>query len=228
MIRKMRLRWIIGILLANICAVPFQGQYHVIPGKTNPASSAECLPETPARICQGTTEVDHCYAPPSDKDIIFGLEPRATPVGQLDGIELTLFTAMYSSCGSGTLTKYSLLMVRGGELVNLLPSVELSNQSDYKFWNLPEFSSLPVLVTADFIWDYTTIKKSNYIEETHSAPHRYRMNAYVYDTKSGRYLQKVRFDTTKMYSGQQDAEEINIVDAEKAVIMAKLRQNRTY
>jgi hypothetical protein len=172
--------------------------------------------------------VEHCFVPPSDKDLVFGLEPRATPVGHLDGIELTLFTAMYSNCGSGTLTKYALLTVRGRELVNLLPSVELSNQSDYKFWSLPEFSSLPILVTADFIWDYTTIRKPNFIEETHAAPHRYRINAYVYDAKSDRYLQKVRFDTTKMYSGQQDAEEINIVDAEKEVILAKLRQNRTY
>jgi hypothetical protein len=30
-----------------------------------------------------------------------------------------------------------------------------------------------------------------------------------------------------MYSGIQDAEEINIVDAEKAVILAKLQKNRT-
>jgi len=134
---------------------------------------------------------------------------------------------VYSACGSGTLTKFTLLTVRDGEFVNLLPDVELSNQSDYKLWSLPEFSSLPVLVTADFIWDYAAMQKSNYLEETHLASHRYRMNAYVYDTKSRRYLQRVHFDTSKMYSGIQDAEEINIVDAEKAVILAKLQKNRT-
>jgi hypothetical protein len=217
------MNWIIGVVLANVCVLPFQGQYHVMPGKSDPANSANCLPQTPASICLGATGMEHCYALPSDKDFIFGLEPRATPVGQLDGFELTLFTAMYSGCGSGTVTKFALLTVRNGEFVNLLPGVELSNQSDYKLWSLPELSNLPVLVTADFIWDYAAIRKSNFIEETHSAPHRYRMNAYVYDEKSSRYLLKVHFDTAKMYSGLQDAEEINIVDAEKSVILGKLR-----
>jgi hypothetical protein len=224
----MRFNWIIGVLLANVCVVPLQGQYHVIPGQTDPAKSIECFPQTPAQICLSATGTEHCYAPQSDNDFIFGLEPRAIPVGQLDGLELTLFTAMYSACGSGTLTKFTLLTVRNGEFVNLLPSVEISNQSDYKLWNLPEFSDLPVLVTADFIWDYASIRKSNYLEETHSAPHRYRVNAYVYDAKSSRYLQRVRYDTTKMYSGEEDAEAINVVDAEKTVILAKLRQNRPY
>jgi hypothetical protein len=224
----MRLYWFIGVVLANVCVIPFLGQYRVMPGKTDPANTADCLPQTPARICLGATGTEHCYALPSDNDFIFGLESRAIPVGQLDGLELTLFTATYSGCGSGTVTKFALLTVRNGEFVNLLPSVELSNQSDYKFWSLPEFSSLPVLVTADYIWNHEDIKKSNFIEETHSAPHRYRVNAYVYDDKSSRYLLKVHFDTAKMYSGVQDAEEINIVDAEKTVILAKLKQNRTY
>jgi hypothetical protein len=223
----MKMYWIIGVVLANLCVLPLQGQYHVMPGKMDPANTAECFPQTPASICLGATGTDHCYAPPNDNDFIFGLEPRAIPVGQLDGRELTLFTAMYSGCGSGTVTSFALLTVRYGEFVNLLPSVELSNQSDYKLWNLPEFSSLPILVTADFIWNYEDMRKSNFIEETHSAPHRYRMNAYVYDNKSKRYLQKVHFDTAKMYSGLQDAEEINIVDAEKSVILAKLRKIRT-
>jgi hypothetical protein len=226
--RRMKMNWIIGVVLANVCVLPFQGQYHVMPGKSDPANTADCLPQKPASICLGATGMEHCYALPNDKDFIFGLEPRAIPVGQLDGLELTLFTAMYLGCGSGTVTKFALLTVRNGEFVNLLPSVELSNQSDYKLWSLPELSNLPVLVTADFIWANADIKKSNFIEETHSAPHRYRMNAYVYDEKSSRYLLKVHFDTAKMYSGIQDAEEINIVDAEKTVILGKLKQNRTY
>ena len=221
--RRIRMNWLIGVVLANMCVVPFQGQYHVMPGKTNQAGSADCFPQTPARICLGAIGTEHCYAPPSDKDFIFGLEPRAIPVGQLDGLELTLFTAMYSGCGSGTVTKFTLLTVRNGELVNLLPDVELSNQSDYKLWSLPEFSSLPVLVTADFIWDYAAMQKSNYLEETHLASHRYRMNAYVYDVKSGKYLQRVHYDTSKKYSGLDDAEVIDVADAEKTAILAKLR-----
>jgi len=47
----------------------------------------------------------------------------------------------------------------------------------------------------------------------------------VFDAKSGQYLQKVHYETTKKYPGLDDADAIKVLDAEKAVIMAKLRQN---
>jgi hypothetical protein len=77
------------------------------------------MPATAARICLGTAETEHCFAPPNSKGYIFGLEPKATPVGKIDGNELTLFTATFYGCGSGTLTDFSLLTVRNGEFVNL-------------------------------------------------------------------------------------------------------------
>jgi hypothetical protein len=209
-----------GGCIAFCCAQTrvFEGKYDKQMG---------CMPTTPARICLGAAGTAHCYAPPSDKDYIFGLEPKDTPVGQLDGHELTLFTATDSGCGSGTLTHYSLLTVRDGEFVNLLPKVELSNQSEYKLWSLPQFSSLSVLVTADFIWDFEAMQKSNYTKETHFAPHRYRVEAYVYDAKSGQYLQKVRYETTKKYLGLDDADEIQVLDSERQTILATLRQKHS-
>jgi hypothetical protein len=215
----------IGVLLANACVMVSRGQYHVLPGKTDPGDFQDCFPKTPARICLGATGTTHCYEPPSEKDYIFGLEPKATPVGRLDGNELILFTAMFSGCGSGALTHFSLLTIRNGEFVNLLPKVELTNQSEYKLWSLPQFSSLPVLVTADFVWDFEAMKRSNYNEETHFAPHRYRVDAFVYDAKSRRYLQSVHYETTDRYPGLDDADGIKILDAEKTVILANLRQN---
>jgi hypothetical protein len=215
----------IGVLLANACVIASQGQYHVLPGKTDPGDFEDCFPKTPARICLGTTGTAHCHEPPSEKDYIFGLEPKATPVGRLDGNELTLFSAMFSGCGSGTLTDFSLLTTRNGDFVNLLPKVELSNQSEYKLWDLPQLSKLPILVTADFVWDFEAMQKSNYDEETHFAPHRYRVEAFVFDANSHRYLQKVHYETTNKYPGLDDVDEIKILDAEKIVILAKLRQN---
>jgi hypothetical protein len=194
----------------------------------------DCFPKTSARICLGAADEAHCYAPPSDRfdppsneAYIFGLEPKAKAVGRLNGKELTLFTAMFSGCGSGTLTHFSLLTVRDGEFVNLLPKVELSNQSEYKLWDLPQFSSLPVMVTADFIWDFEAMQKSNYNEETHFAPHRYRVEAYVFDVKSSQYIQKIHYETTKKYPGLDDADEIKVLDAEQDVILVKLRQNQS-
>jgi hypothetical protein len=214
-----RLKWIIRVLLATGCVASCQSQYRILPGE---ADKDGCNPTLPARICLGTVGTAHCYTPPSDKDYIFGLEPKARTVGRLDGQELTLFTAMFSGCGSGTLTKFALLTIEKGELVNLLPEVELSNQSEYRFWSLPQISSLPVLVTADFIWDREAMTKSNYTQETHFARHRYNVEAFVFDTKSGRYAQKVSYETRKKYPGLDDVDEIKVLNAEKPTILSGL------
>lgn len=154
--------------LAIGCASSCAAQYHLIPGKID--ESMGCDPKTPARICLGSGSA-HCYAPESTKDYTFGMEPAAITVGKLDGPPLILFSADFSGCGSGTLTDYSLLTVRAGEFVNLLPKVRLTNQSEFKFWSLPQISRLPVLATADFIWDFDALNKSNGQEETHFAAH---------------------------------------------------------
>ncbi len=122
---------------------------------------------------------------------------------------------MFSGCGSGTLTSYALLTVNHGEFVSLLPTVELTNQSEFKLWRLPQFSHLPVLVTADFIWDFEE-------GETHFAPHRYRIKAFVFNAVSGRYLQRVRYETSKKYPGLDEVDEIRVLDAERPVILARI------
>lgn len=165
----------------------------------------------------------HCFSPPSDKNYIFGLEPTAIPAGQMDGQPLTLFMAMFSGCGSGTLTNFSLLTVQNGEFVNLLPKVQLTNQSEYKLWKLPQFSKLPILVTADFIWDFEGMQKSNFDEEAHFAAHRYRIEAFTYDVKSGRYLQRFSYQTRAKYPGLDEVEEIKVLDAERPTILSMLR-----
>jgi len=68
------------------------------------------------------------------------------------------------------------------------------------------------------------MKKSNYNEETHFAHHRYRIEAYVFDTKSGQYLQEVQYETAKKYRGLDDIDEIKVLNAEKPVILAKLQK----
>jgi len=232
---SMRFKWIIGLLVANVCHLASQGQYRVLPGRTAPGDFEDCDPKTPARICLGVTGEAHCYAPPSDNlapssDVayIFGLDPNAKAVGRLDGKELTLFTAMFSGCGSGTLTHFSLLTVRDGEFVNLLPKVELTNQSEYKLWNFPHFSSVPVLATADYIWDYKAMEKSSYTDETHFAHHRYTISLYIFDSKSGRFIQKLQYATTKKYPGLDDVDEIRVLESERPTILSKLRQGSTH
>jgi hypothetical protein len=206
-------RWrIFHLSLACLCALVCHAQYHVIPGDTD---ADGCSGTKPARICTGSTSSDHCYAPPSEKLYTFGLEPKAIPAGQINGQPLILFSAMFSGCGSGTLTDYSLLAIQNGEFVKLSPKIQLTNQSEYKLWHLPQISPLPILVTADFLWDFKT--------ETHFSQHRYAIHAYVFDQGAGKYLECFRFETTKKYPGLDDAEKLNVLESEKPTILERLR-----
>lgn len=185
-------------------------QYRVLPGKAD----SDGLPTSPARICPGSSGTEHCYTLPSDK-YIFGLAPRARTVGKLDGRDLVLFAATFSGGGSGTLTHFALLEQQSCDFVNLLPTVELTNQSEYKLWNLPEISNAPALVTADFVWDTKD-------GETHFAAHRYKVNMYLFDGKLGRYMQRISYLTAGKYPGLDDKDAIKVLDAERPTILARL------
>jgi len=127
-----------------------------------------------------------------------------------------LFTAMFSGCGSGTLTHLSLLTVRDGEFVDLLPNVELTNQSEFRFWNWPHFSTLPLRVTADFLWDFDA-------GETHFAPHRYEVHVYAFDARTDRYLLRISYATKKKYPGLENSDEVRVLEAENPAILTKLQ-----
>jgi hypothetical protein len=150
------------------------------------------------------------------------MELKAITVGKLDDRPLILFSAMFYGCGSGTLTDYSLLTVRAGEFVNLLPTVRLTNQSEYEFWTLPEVSTLPVLVTADFIWKFGNPKDPSDQGETHLAAHRYAIDVFVYSPKNGKYENVVDYSTKKKYASLDDVDKIRVIEPEKSAILAKL------
>ncbi len=199
-------------LLANAIAVASFAQYRLSAGKLD----SDGLPTTSAQICLGATSKGKCYTPPSEK-YAFGLEPEAHTVAKLNGKDLILFTATFSGGGSGTLTDFALLKEQNKGFINLLPVVQLTNQSEYRVWHLPRFSSLPVLVTADFVWGFQA-------KETHFAAHHFEINVYVFDAQSGRYLQRVHYVTAKKYSGLDDSESIQVLDPERPAILVKLQR----
>jgi hypothetical protein len=211
--------------IAALCASTAicRAQYRILPGGLD----ADGLPTTSARICLGTSGADHCFTPPSDK-YAFGLEPKARKIGMLGGKDLVLFSATFSGGGSGDLTDLSILAERGGELVDLLPAVQLTNQSEFKLWILPRYSRLPVLVTADFIWDFDAMKASNYSEETHFAHHRYGIRVYIYDEKAQGFLERIDYVTQKKYPGLDDLDSVRVLNAERPVILAKLGNAMTH
>jgi hypothetical protein len=212
MMRSSRRAAVFTIALSTTC----YAQYRIIPGETD---ADGCEMRTPAQVCLGTSGTAHCYSPPRDRNYVFALEPKAIEVGQVDGQQLTLFSALFTGCGSGTLTSYSLLTVRGGDFVNLLPKLELTNVSEHRVWNLPLISSLPILATADFIWDTD--------KETHFEPHRYRIKVFIFDSKSGRYAEKVNYETSEKYSGGDPAP-IRVLEAERTAILSKLQEAKLH
>lgn len=201
-------------------AMPCCAQYRVSPGDVD----ADGLPTSPARICLGSNGSAHCYTPPDYmKSAPFGLNPKAEDVGELNGAALALFRATFSGGGSGALTSFALLTVKDGEFVNLLPKVQLSNQSEYKLWSLPEFSGLPVLATADFVWDFKAGKSSNSRPETHFGQHRYEIQILMFDPAAGRYLERIKYITTRKYPGLDEAGDVRVLDLEKRAILTILK-----
>ncbi len=146
------------------------------------------------------------------------MEPEARSIGTFNREELILFSAVDSHCGSGWLRDYSLLVVRNGDFVNLLPHVRVSNQSDLVIWKRPDLSIYPILVTADFIW-------SSDQNETHFSSHFYRIDIYLYDPSSKQYKQKLTYKTARKYPSLDAGKGINVIKPETQVILKRLRRN---
>ena len=202
-------------LLVLVSAAVAAGQvppYRVLDGQTD----SDGFPTTAARLCIGSATTEQCYTPPPPKPPLppFGLNATARDVKLTTGATLVLFTAESSAGGSGSLTSIALLENRSGQLIDLLPTVTVTNQSEYRVWNLPTISAMPILITADYVWS---------AGETHFARHRYRITGYVYDKQAGRYVQRSEYVTEKKYVGLDERDAIRVLEPEKAMILKRLQ-----
>ena len=198
-----------------------QAPYRVLQGRVD----SDGFPTTAANICLGDSGSAHCYTPPDyQPKSPFGLNAKAVDIGQRNGRPLTLFTAVFSAGGTGELTTYALLTVKDSDFVNLLPKLQLTNQSEFAVWNLPEFSSLPILVTADFLWDpYHQLGSHNELE-SHYGPHRYTIRVLLYDPATTRYAERIHFDTDRTYPGLNNVDATKVLDPERKHILTRLRK----
>jgi len=198
--------------------VPFPA-YRIIPGKLD----FDGLPTSNAQLCIGAEAQQDCFSPNSKRQGIempFGLAPKATKLDLKDGGSLVLFTAEFSGGGSGTLTSIALLECRSdGHLRNLLPDVGVTNQSEFRVWNIPQVSDMPLLVTADFDWNFDK-------GETHFAKHKYWIEAYIFDIRTGVYTRTMKYLTNKEYPGLDDADNIVVLEPERSTILAHLSVTR--
>jgi hypothetical protein len=103
-----------------------------------------------------------------------------------------------------------------GKFVDLLPYVAVTNQSNRAMWTLPEFSEFPVLVTADFLWDFDA-------GETHYANHHYQISAYGFNATTRRYTELLSYKTTHRYPGEDDVNHVRVLGPEREQILRRLR-----
>jgi hypothetical protein len=213
------------VLIAVSCAISgAQTPYRVLQGSVN----SDGFPTTAASICLGDAGSAHCYTPSEyQPKSPFGLNAKAVDIGQLNGRQLTLFTAIFSA-GAGEITNYALLTVKDGDFVNLLPKLQLTNQSEFAVWNLSEFSNLPILVTADFVWDPYHQLGSNNELESHYGPHRYTIRVLLYDPGTSRYAERLHFDTDRTYPGLNNVDAVKVLTPERKHILARLRKESAH
>ena len=148
----------------------------------------------------------------------YGLEPRAQRLKAGRDGSVVLFSATFSGGGSGSLESLSLLRCGSdGRILNLLPFIALSEQSDHAAWQLPEISKYPILVTADYDWTKG---------ETHFARHYYEVSAYELDPGTDRYVRLFRYRTALKYASLDEADTIHVIEPERSNILHRLEAHQ--
>ena len=146
----------------------------------------------------------------------FGLEPEAEVLRLPNGGSWVFFSGRYSGGGSGTLDRLAVLRYRsagsGGEIVDLLPYVAVTNVSERAMWMVPGASAYPVLVCADFVWGEG---------ETHFSEHLYQVEGWRFDPGVDHYVKAFSYRTAKKYNGG-DAEPIRVLGPERGEILRQL------
>ena len=222
----MRIKWtvVLGILVVLAASALANGQVSVAP-RSQPFPhfmqkegklDGDGFPTSGATLCVESRPALCFKMPPKqqDKDLTyeFGLEPHSERLPLADGGSWVFFTAMFSGGGSGTLTRFAVLRyASAGKIENLLPWVAVTNVSQYAMWNLPEASSYPVLVLADFVWGKG---------ESHFAWHFYTVSAWKFDPKIGHYSEAFEYRTARKYSGG-DSDRIRVLGPERQEIIRR-------
>ncbi len=181
------------------------------------------LPTSGAKLCT-VAPPTVCFRMPSaiaegSPNVVyeFGLDPVSERIPLREGGSVVFFLATFSGGGSGTLERAALLRYdSGGKIENLLPYVAVTDQSERQMWRLPEISDYPVLITADFLWNFAA-------HETHFARHFYTVAAYEFDPRSDRYVETFFYKTSHKYAGLDETDRIRVLGSERDEILRRLK-----
>lgn len=183
------------------------GRYHVVDGDKD----SDGRFATAARLCVDAIGTQRCYTS-MVKGQIYGNNASAEEVKLSGGGKLLLFTADdYDGAGNSPASTVALLANRGGELKNLLPDIITS--AEYRLWDLPELSPMPVFVNAYYIFGS---------DECNAFPHRVHIASYVYDKETEDYVQYDEFMTPTKH--MWPPYEKSVLDSEKPSILSSLKK----
>ncbi|WP_263356431.1 hypothetical protein [Acidicapsa ligni] len=178
-------------------------------------------PISGARLC-ANEEKSHCFAlahsrTGSDEDswLYYGLRAKSQRLKLAGGGGVVLFNAN-SGGGSGSSDRYVLLRSEPDrQFKNLLPEIIVTNQADVAAWNLPTVSSMPVFLTADYLWGAM---------EGHYSSHFFEVRIYVYDPVADRYKLRHKYQTAHKYPGIDNWEQApEVLDKERGRILEVLK-----
>jgi hypothetical protein len=189
--------------------------YRLIEGTVD----ADGFPTSGAKICVGVSS--RCFQMPSNSGYSqgavvydYGLDPQARRLPLASGGSVVLFSATFSAGGSGSLDSLALLRYKDdGTIVDLLPFVGLTNQSEHATWLMGKLSNYPILLTADFDWMQG---------ETHFARHYYDVSAYRFDPATDKYSRVFRYKTSRKYAGLDETDTVRVIGPERAEIVQRL------
>jgi hypothetical protein len=99
-----------------------------------------------------------------------------------------------------------------------LSDTEISNQSQYEFWDDSTISPARIFVTADFVWGPG---------ESHYSPHRYIVSSYILKHEAmldgSFYYLEDRYMTANGYDSDAKGE-LHVLATEKQEIVGRLRR----
>jgi len=151
-------------------------------------------PLSAARLCLAA-DSRKCFKLPQtgsgDDAFFYYWHPKADRILAKSGETLIFFSASFRG-GSGGSDEFVLLRYEQNAIKNLLPPLTLTNQSDHALWSIPSLSSMPLLVTADFLWQDG---------EVHYGSHYFEICAYRYDPQTAKYRRVIKYRTHLKYKG---------------------------
>jgi hypothetical protein len=176
---------------------------------------AEHVALGPAVVCVAASPIPQCYTPPK-ADPPFGTDPKARVIQLKSGLDALLFEVRATAGGSGSTHLLALLEPgKGKYLSNLTPELTFGDQSEYRFWNVPSVSDMPLLVLADASWG---------AGETHFSKHRFFITVYSFDTALHVYSLRDKYLTSGKYASFDEIDVISVLEPEREEILARLKR----